>query len=366
MNKLNNFTKRFLFLVLAFVVLAMPSTALAQTNPPDTFNGDQVVIGNSYILREGQTLNGNLAIIGGSAQIEQGAKINGDIALLGGSLNLGGEVSGNVTAAGAIVNFLDGAVIRGDFLSAGATTSNMSRVKVYGSTETMSPRAFQFNFDDLDFGRVDARPNGSGFFNLITGFFSRMLQIFAVAVLALVLALIMPKPLDRVAQSMTQQPMLAGGLGILTLFVAPLVLVILTITIILIPATIISLIAIGAALLLGWIAAGFEIGRRMAVLFKTEWADAVSAGLGTLVLGLGIYLLGFVFCLGGVVSIVISCLGLGGVILSRFGTQTYTPAAAPERTVNTTPARVSPVITEPTPGTTGESAAGTEDSEPKS
>jgi hypothetical protein len=101
------------------------------------------------------------------------------------------------------------------------------------------------------------------------------------------------------------------------------------------------------AVLFGWIAIGYEIGQRMAVLFKTQWAEAISAGLGTLVLGTIIWLVGYIFCLGGLLSILVASVGLGGVILSKFGTQTYTTTST-ANAVTVAPI-VAPPAAQPTP-----------------
>ncbi len=53
--------------------------------------------------------------------------------------------------------------------------------------------------------------------------------------LPLVIALLLPKPLERVAAAVSSQPVISGGIGLLTVILAPLVAILLTITIILIP-----------------------------------------------------------------------------------------------------------------------------------
>jgi hypothetical protein len=74
-----------------------------------------------------------------------------------------------------------------------------------------------------------------------------------------------------------------------------------------------------------WIAAGKYLGDRLAILFKTTWADPVSAGLGPLIIGVVTWLFSYLFCLGGVLSLAVSALGIGGVILSKFGQKPYDP-----------------------------------------
>ena len=80
---------------------------------------------------------------------------------------------------------------------------------------------------------------------------------------------------------------------------------------------------LGLALVFGWLAAGFEIGRRLADAFGQALGVPVQAGIGTFVLTLGVSAIGIVGPLG-VLSVVLVCsLGLGAVIMTRFGTREY-------------------------------------------
>ena len=335
-------------LLVLVLLLGMPVAVLAQTPPPggETYSGDHLVLGDNYTLSSGQVLNGSLVIIGGNATIETDAKVNGDIALLGGNLNFAGEVSGTISSLGGNVNLLSGAIVRGDIDSMGGNVSGTDQARIFGQVSTMSPRALMFNFDRFRIGTDNLpTPNPVRTFGRVVGdVLSNILQILAVAVLALVVALLLPKPLPRVAQPVSDHTLLSGGVGLLTMQVFPLALLIMMITIILIPVALIAILVAGIAFLFGWIAVGYVIGNRMAVLLKTEWADAVSAGLGTLVLGTIVWLLGYLFCLGGLVTLLAGSIGLGAIILSRFGTTTYTPGgSAPQPVAAVPPAPIAPV-----------------------
>ncbi len=318
-------------LTILVLLFALPVPVLAQEPPPgQTFSGDQLVLGENYTLRANQVLNGTLVVVGGNAVIEENATVNGDIAMIGGNLDFSGTVSGSISAIGGNVSLSPSAVVRGDVDSFGGNVSGANQATIYGKVNTMTPRAFLFNADRIRVGPLQTPEPVRVFGSFFRDVIANILQILAVAILALIVALVMPKPLDRVARSISAQPLLSGGTGLLTLAVSPLVLLIMVITILLIPVAFLALLVLGIAVLFGWIAIGYEIGRRLAELFKTTWAEPISAGLGTLVLGTIVWLLGFVFCLGGLLSILVACVGLGGIILSKFGTQVYsTSAAAP-------------------------------------
>jgi hypothetical protein len=145
------------------------------------------------------------------------------------------------------------------------------------------------------------------------------------------------------------QPVVAGGAGLITAFLAPFVLIALTITIILIPVTLIAVLVLVAAWFFGWIALGLEVGRRLGKLANIELAPALAAGLGT-------FLLMLVFdgmselipCIGWLPQTLIGIWALGAVLVTRFGSQDYPQDQvldAPAVVVETSEPQVITVIT---------------------
>lgn len=338
------FAALFLSIALSF---SLCQPVRAQTPPPpeqQVARESRLVIGEQFNLHKGEVLNGDLVVIGGSANVQQGATVNGDVDLLGGNLQLGGEVVASINAVGASIQFEEGAVVRGDVHAVASSLTGIEKATIYGSVNTIyggvdnaGPSLGTF------FSRFSQwRPQidwSSAPFNFFQRTFIELLRTLAMALLALLVALLLPRPLDRVSQTLVAEPFLSGGLGLLTMLVAPAVLVVLMITILLIPVALAGIIVLGMALILGWIAAGYELGNRLAEMFKTTWTPPLAASLGTLVLGLALYLLGFVFCLGGLIGFLIACWGLGAVLLSRFGTQVYRTSSPTRVTV---PSPVSP------------------------
>lgn len=316
---------RYLTLLLVFIVLlAAPASVLAgplgQTGG-QTITGDKLILGDNFALQTGQTLNGDLVVLGGNVSIEENATVNGDIAIFGGNLDLTGDVNGMVAALGANVGLEKGAAISGELLSVGGNVSGAENAVIRGGIRTLTPRAFLFDGSTFRIPNFDSANNVSNVGSWLITFLGRVMRIFAMAVLAVIIVLIMPKSTKNVADTIADQPWMSGGAGLLTFLVTPFVLLLLTITIILIPLAILAGLAVAIAALFGWIALGYELGKRLAVLFKTDWADAVSAGLGTLVLGMAVGLVEFIPCLGGVIWFFIVCAGLGCVVLSAFGTR---------------------------------------------
>lgn len=312
------------FLLVMGVLLVAPGTALAGSinqSGGQTIYGDQLIFGDNYVLQSGQTLQGDLVVMGGNAQIEEKASVNGDVVLLGGNLDLGGVVNGSVVAFGANVSLHKGALISAEVVNLGGTISGAENATIRGGIQTFSPRVFQFGKDGSQIQNFPGFNIYSDFGGWLISLLGRVMQILAMAVLAVIILLVMPKLTKNVADTVADQPWMSGGAGLLTFLASPLVLLILVITIILIPVAILAILALAIAAIFGWIAVGYELGKRIAGLFKTEWADAVSGGIGTLVLGIVVGLLSFIPCLGAVIGFLIVCAGLGGVILSAFGTR---------------------------------------------
>jgi hypothetical protein len=143
------------------------------------------------------------------------------------------------------------------------------------------------------------------------------------AALAVILGLLLPQQIKRVADTISKEPLVTGGVGLLSIVVAPILLVLLTITIILIPVTILGTLLVGLAVLFGWVAIGYEIGQRLALLFKTTWHPSIAAGIGVLLLGLVTGFATLIPCIGWLVGVIVAILGLGAVVISRFGSSKY-------------------------------------------
>lgn len=319
MNKINR-----IFVIAAILValLITPITALAQTptaEPTKTISGDQVVIANTYRLLSGDELIGNLAVIGGTATLDEGSTMTGDVFLTGGTLTVSGTVNGDFIAIGGAVNIEDTADINGNISLIGATIKKSPLAEINGEITEQSPKFFDFNLSD---------PKAINFpFTAKTSILTKMLQAslqaLAMAALAVILGLLLPNQIKRVADTISKEPLVTGGVGLLTVVVAPILLVLLTITIILIPVTLLGTLLVGLAVLFGWIAIGFEIGQRFSVLFKTTWHPSIAAGIGVLLLGLVTGFATLIPCVGWLIGVIVAILGLGAVVISRFGSSKY-------------------------------------------
>jgi hypothetical protein len=306
-------------LVLAMLVIPT-GLALAQDPTPTpgmNYTGDQLVIGNTYRLSSGDTLTGNLAIVGGTATIESGATMTGDTILSGGTLTLSGTLHGDIIAIGGAVTLDDTAVVNGNLVLIGATLKRSPLAVINGEITEQSPSFF--NLKDTEKVLSPFKFNNDP----LTRALSITFESLAMSALAVILGLILPNQIKRVSATITSQPLVAGGVGLLTIVVLPIILVLLTVTIILIPVTILTILLFVFTMLFGWMAAGHEIGDRIESLFHVDWHPAISAGIGVLLLSLITGFATMIPCAGWLIGGIIALFGLGAVIISRFGSEKY-------------------------------------------
>jgi hypothetical protein len=325
---MNLFKKIFpIFVVLALVLLAAPKPALAA--PPA-----KVVLGDSYTLGSGQTLDEDLVVLGGMVTLEEDSTVNGDVMIMGGTLDAAGTINGNLTAAGGVVSLGATAVVTGDLSTLGAQVERHQDAVVEGETLTNQ---------DLPFGVVPgtwqdrfAMPSGPARF-LDLGWF--ILRVVLWGLLAILVVMFLPVQVERVRRGIISQPVISGGLGIATALILPLLLVVLALTICLIPISILGFLLLGAAWAFGLIALGLELGRRFSKVFNQEWHPALAAGVGTFMLTLLLNGLSAIIpCVGWIPQVIVGALGLGSVLLTRFGTQEYTNGSMAIEAVEPPPA----------------------------
>jgi len=311
-----------------FVIAALlwPGTAYARD-----LMDDKVVFGGTYTLSEGQSLNGNLVVFGGAVTLEVDSTVNGDVVLMGGTVDSRGTINGNMVGIGGVLQLGEAAEVNGDLVTLGAALQREAGARISGDVIQGLSFPFRFNipsemqFEDISPPSFNVSSNPA----LDVVWFS--FRMFIWAALAVLLVIFFYSQTDRVARAAMDQPLITGGAGLLTALLAPLALIALSITIILIPVALVAVVLIGIAWLLGWVALGLEVGRRIAKMLDQEWAPAIAAGVGTLILYF--VLAGFdelVPCVGWLPRTLVGMWGLGAVLMTYFGTRDYT---APQNVV---------------------------------
>jgi len=323
------------FLLLAVLVFVPLQTAAAK----GLMDG-RVIFGQSITLKSGETMDGNLVVFGGSATIEDGATVNGSTLLFGGNLIVNGEVTGDVAIAGGTVILGATAHVHGNLSTVGASLTQADGAKVDGQIYNTATAT---NWAVTGSGTQPIQPavalpfvqslriNWNPFGQIMNAFGGAL----GMALLAMLLMLFLAPNAQRVASAITAQPLTTGGLGLLTVVVAPIAVVLFVVTVILIPAALLAVVGLVVVAVFGWIAVGLEIGQRFTKAIHQDWHPAFSAGLGTFALSLvssALTDIPVLNCIGWLVPFLLGLAAIGAVIMSRFGTQLVaapvpTPAA---------------------------------------
>jgi cytoskeletal protein CcmA (bactofilin family) len=308
--------------LLSLVLFAFPQPVSAQ-GP----SGDKVVVGDSFTLTSGQTLSGNLIILGGVANLEKDSTVEGAIILTGGAINIQGKVEGNINAIGSAITLGDTAVVDGDITYVGGSITKSDSARVHGDITASNPQNFNIPLP-INPGNIDKNTGIN--FQPIGNVLWAIFQIIAIAALALMATLLLPRQTMYLAETITTQPLTALGVGLLSLAGGLVAIVLLAITLILIPFSLLALVVFVIALVYGWIAFGLEAGKRLASLFKATWAPPVSAAIGSLVITSLAACFALIPCAGWVLIFLAAMFGLGAVVMTRFGLKELqtTPAAA--------------------------------------
>ncbi len=320
-----------------------------------SFDG-QVIFGQSYTLKSGETLTGDLLVFGGSATLEEGATVNGNVVLFGGSLVVNGEVTGDVAVTGGSVTIGASAHLHGNLTTVGASLERAEGAQIAGQIpNTATSWVGNGSNDNNPVTPVNPATPVAPIVNVNLDPIGRVLNMFGqalgLAVLAMLMMLFLAPHADRVAHAVMAQPLTAGGIGLLTLIVAPITLLLLTVTVILIPVVAAAVVALFVAAVFGWIAIGYEIGQRFTAAIHQNWHPAFSAGLGVFTLTLvadaltGIPVLN---CIGWLAPFLLGLAGLGAVIMTRFGTQAVSALKVNEQPLTLAAAApAAPVAPEP-------------------
>ena len=336
-------------IVLLLAVLVLPTSSVFAQGP----SGDVLLFGQNYTLEGGDELNGNVAVFGGNITVEEDAVLDGDVALIGGNFQMDGDVSGNIAVIGGNITIsgtVDGdvvvvggqvqltetAVVDGDIATVGGQVDRDPDAQVTGNITNNQPFVETPNVPDVpNVPNVPAPPETFYYYNPLWEGAHVVFQALAVAAIAMLLTLFFQTQFERVGSAITGQPILAGSFGLLTIVVAPLAIVIMLVTIILIPVAAVVLLLLPLAWLFGVIALGQEVGDRFTRAINQTWAPVLSTGFGTLLLMILSGFIGMVPCIGWLVPFILALMGVGGVMMTWFGTR-----AAPGSTVM--PANVQP------------------------
>jgi hypothetical protein len=264
-------------------------------------------------------------LVGQSLSVDGKEVMCGDLTLWGSTLDVAGQVHGTIRAFGSNINI------------AGTVDGDLN---LYGGMATLQPGSQVRGNINLFGGRerLEAGSHLSGVVNnrsqrvslwlpgLSDGFAFPFWPMVIWVILGLALTSLLPEHVMFVRTTVASRARRSLLLGLLSFLLAPAVLLVLIALILPIPLAVLIAIGLIAAWALGTIAIGWLVGeyimRAIAPRHNTRLAQVI-VGLTVLVL------VGSLPYIGWLISLGAGLLGLGAVLLSRFGTRLYSQPRHP-------------------------------------
>lgn len=302
-------------------VAPAPSATPPYENDKPVIQGDQFVIGGSFTLGSGKFLNGDLTVLGGMVTLAENSRVEGNLTLLGGSADINGVVTHDLTVLGGMAHLRSTAHIEGrEFVLGGYVTRDPGAVISGQSTQsTAPPFSWLSPFGDASPIRL--------LWNFVGNVFSTLASVVLLTLLAVAIAALFPVNLECISRTVQKQWLVSGSTGLVAVFLVPMAMVVLAITICLIPAALVILVAWVLAMLGGWSACARLLGERLAIGFKaTNWTAVGQTALGAVVLAV----LGALPLIGWLIGLLAVAIGMGALLLTIAGTRplTWSPVSA--------------------------------------
>ena len=311
--------------IVLILVLGLVISACSINQPEFTqtskmvMRGDQLIIARNFSIPPGCILEGDIVAVGANIALSPEAMTKGNILLIGSSLESKGIIHGDVNLLAGSAVLRDGSILNGDINQLFNHVILDQKAQVIGAINSIS-------FPGIPTERI------TGLITFISNRFNPqnwlkwgIIQVTATSFLALIAGIWLKKRMVLMNRQIQSQPLLSWGAGVMALAIVPIVSIILIITLCLSPLGLFMLVAFAFFYLAGWIALGISSGAILQAWFKTQWPFELQAFLGAFILGLATTLIGWIPCLGWMLNILLGCIGLGSVILTRFGSQFNNP-----------------------------------------
>jgi hypothetical protein len=320
-----------------------PTLAPTSESQPGFEIGDgngKLVFGGSYTLRSGGRLRGDLVVFGGSAVLENDTRVDGNIAVIGGEADIAGRVQGDVVIVGGTVRLRSSAEVDGQLVRVGGVLHKEEGAQIHGGETggaNIPPIPPVPSIPTPPPAPSWPQRGVNTFFSFVVDVVYGVGMTVVLALLAVFVVALWREPVERVSQTIVNAPAASWGVGALSVLAFAVVLpalavlsaVLVIICIGLFGFGFIAIASIGLVIawLMGWIALGQLVGQRsLGALGAHNPTPAVSAAAGTAVITLFWLGLAPLCGLGWLIFAVLSPLGLGAVILTRFGSQDYGPS----------------------------------------
>lgn len=263
-----------------------------------SFGGAVVVDTNTVVCSTLTAFGGSVAING---------TVIGNVVSFGSAVVVAGTVNGNIDVYGGSVVLRTGSQLYGNInLYAGHWTRGQ-RVQLVGAVSDHT-------------GKINWLFPGEGTFSF------PLLPLITWVALGLFLTTLLPEHVMIVRTTVSSKSRRSLMIGLLSVVLAPPLLIVLIALILSIPLAIIVALGLIAGWALGTVAIGWLVGEHIVRTFapqKNTRPMQIAVGMTAIVL------IGSIPFIGWIISIGVGLLGVGAVFLSRFGTRLYVQPRQP-------------------------------------
>ncbi len=281
---------------------------------PAFAEGGKLLFGESLTLRRGETYTGDVVIFGGNLTLEEKSLLEGDVAIFGGIAKIAGTLKGDLAVFGGDVWVGSKGRIEGDVAIMGGKLEKDEGAVIEGEVTEMKGLGWPRGLLPPIPLHTRYRPFEDFFTWLLRTGMRFILTLLALMAASVLIISLWPEQVRAVAETVTRAPLESGGIGLAAVILGIPVGLVLLIVACLGLLIWLALLIVG---LFGLTALAYEVGRR--VLERSGARE--TSPIFPVLLGVAlIQILDLIPCLGSLLLLVVYSLGIGAVILSRFGT----------------------------------------------
>ncbi|MCX5842484.1 MAG: polymer-forming cytoskeletal protein [Deltaproteobacteria bacterium] len=253
----------------------------------------------------------NVVKIGSDVTIEEGTKVHNVLAI-GGQVTVEGVVENNIVALGGSVVLTRTAVVRGNVFALGGIIVRGRGAEVHGNVT-------EINADDISAAIANALSEEWEGWSWIFAIVSVAIFL-GVLLLTVITVFLIPKPVRLIASAVREKPFKVTVWGLAGLVVVVPLAVLLAVSVVGIVLIPLEIALVLCAVLIGFISVSQLVGQKIFVILKRQDQSLMRETIWGLII---LWLIGWIPYVGWMVKVCAIVLGLGGVLLTRFGTNQH-------------------------------------------
>ena len=277
----------------------IPATTGSANNTASSCSSSRPDFGGTVVVDTNEIVCDSLMAFGSKVAIN--GEVRGDVDAFGSTIVVAGKVDGNIVLYNGTLTLQNGSSVDGT-------------IELYGSR--WEPGAGSFYHE-----KPIIHPSTLAWlFGEMSQFSFPFWSILIWAALGLMLTWLLPEHVTLVRATAIQNTKRSFIVGLLSILLAPVVLVVLTALILPIPLAVIIALGLVAAWAFGTVALGWLVGEHIVhAIDPRHHTRTVQVVVGLAALAL----LGSLPYVGWLINLLVGLIGLGTVFLSRFGTRLY-------------------------------------------